>query len=142
MKRSGTERILVAVSSRGTAFVMATDGPIGAYDAEELGEREADIGIGGFDGKPPGLYLWTGTIEYGSGGAPSGDDFYTTYRGTVRAVEPGEVAELFAMEAPETCPVCGKEATTEYEGEPSCGAAKCELAMQAGADYHAEAGDR
>lgn len=45
----------------------------------------------------------------------------------------------------EPCCICGAGSVTLYDdrdGCPSCGRAACELRMQAGLDYHEEAGDR
>lgn len=44
------------------------------------------------------------------------------------------------MDKRDSCPFCGRVATTEYEGQPSCGRAVCEYKMQAGLDYINERG--
>ena len=48
-------------------------------------------------------------------------------------------------EEPEPCCVCGKPSIRDYDERedcPSCGSPKCELAIQAGIDYHEEVGNR
>lgn len=40
------------------------------------------------------------------------------------------------------CVICKRPATTEYQGEPSCGKIACELEIQRGLDYISEIGDR
>lgn len=92
-------RALFVTDIAGNLVLLATDGEEIAYEAGNITTCNHDIGI--VDErltKEPGMYLWTGTVKY-VGGCP---DYApeAEYDGTVRKVEPHEIAELYAMKPP------------------------------------------
>lgn len=139
---SGPIRALIAVGAGGTAVVLSHDSPWLESDIENVNDHCDDIGIESPDGV--GLWLWEGSGKLVSQNGLDGmDPPSPEYTGRCRRVEPHELAELLAMEAPETCVVCGEPATDHYpdaDGEPSCGRAECEIRMQAAIDYHDDRG--
>ena len=136
-------RILIAGGLNNAGVVMATDSAWVEHDVDGIGNSTLDLGL-----DPPGigLWLWEGTIKETWSGFPGEETPDTEYTGEMRSVLFSEMLDLMAMTPPETCLLCGKPATTYYpdeeSGAPSCGAAACELRMQAAEDYHHERGGR
>ena len=98
MKRSKTERALIAPIINGSPVVLATDGEWIASDCNEVGTYAEDIGIASPKDCPePGLYLWTGFGQMTHDGSKTNID----YHGELRRVRPDEVEELFRMQPPE-----------------------------------------
>lgn len=107
MNNSKTERALIAVDIRGTPVILATDGAWIGNDCENFTADAEELGII-LPGKVPprGLYLWTGTgtmVNHGAWDEP--EELEPEYTGTLRPVLPEEIAELYAMEPPES-PAC------------------------------------
>lgn len=93
-------RILIAFGMAGSMIVVTTDNPLVVEDADALSGNVDDMGIlqGADRLQDLGLYLWTGTLKQlfaqtADGEEPDG----LTYTGTLRRVEPHEIAELLAM---------------------------------------------
>lgn len=141
--KSEPVRALIAVGAGGSAVVLATDSPWLTFDIDAITDRCDDLGIEA--PRDRGLWLWEGVAKEGLRIGLEQYESGTDYEGRCRRPEAHELPELLEMEAPELCGICGKPATTYYppddaDGEPSCGAAACELRMQAAQDYHDERG--
>ena len=100
--RSGTERALIARTVSGSLVVLATDGPWITFECENVCDGAEDIGLVDEKECPDNaLYLWTGYAQVENTGpwdeAPEPE---VVFYGSVRLVEPNEVADLYAMEAP------------------------------------------
>jgi hypothetical protein len=144
--RSGTERALIGTDVTGVPVILATDGPWvkAAVEATSASAEECGV-VGVRECGEPGLYLWTGTGQLETWG-PDFNEPEAVFDGEVRKLTAADdLAALYAMTPPRTCVMCGQPAASDYsedESLPSCGRAACELRIQGGMDYHAEAGDR
>jgi len=102
-RKSGIERALIAVDAQGIPVILATDGAWITNDMDELGTDAQQVGlVVSKEIGIPDLYLWEGTAEMVNVGAPLDPvEMSVEYTGTLRRVQPEEVATLYAMTPPE-----------------------------------------
>ncbi len=99
---SKRERALIGTDAEGTAIILATDGGWIASTIEVSTTAAADVGLVK-DGAwlAPGLYLWEGAGALGYETHEATVPTEVRFRGSLRPVQPGEVAALYAMTPPE-----------------------------------------
>lgn len=99
-------RILIALGLGRQAIVLATDSDWVEQELADIANDCDDVGIlarKDYD-KPPGIYLWTGTLRSICLNTPDTLEYETEYHGEFKPVPVSDMEELLKMEPPERKP--------------------------------------